>query len=157
MRELRKSETAEFTMPVECPNCRCSIPWNRRLLKDYIGAKWRCGNCDSLLGFSRIRRVLIALSIALPVFFCAYQPFILSLLTHPIVSIVVYIMLVTVPFVFLERVRVIERHGSYCKSCGYDLHASKDRCPECGVNLALDRLTDTAPNCQAKSPSRTPR
>ena len=62
-----------------------------------------------------------------------YLPFILPLMPHPIVGMIVFIVLAMVPFIFLERVRVIKRHGSHCQHCGYNLTGlAESNCPECG-------------------------
>jgi hypothetical protein len=55
----------------------------------------------------------------------------------PIPLLVVFMSIV--PIVGWRRRRRHHRFASgFCINCGYDLRASTDRCPECGVAIALD-------------------
>ena len=44
-------------------------------------------------------------------------------------------LLLILPSVILIWRRRHRREGNYCTDCGYDLRASKDRCPECGTPI----------------------
>jgi hypothetical protein len=47
------------------------------------------------------------------------------------------VLFLTLPLVYVGyRWRSRTRHPSLCRSCGYDLRATLDRCPECGTAAA---------------------
>ena len=46
----------------------------------------------------------------------------------------------------LVKQRRLARSGRYCPNCGYDLRATPDRCPECGLVPATPRKKENVPN-----------
>jgi hypothetical protein len=54
-----------------------------------------------------------------------------------------------------QRRRQRAEHG-LCVKCGYDLRASKERCPECGTPIPLDKTRDRPPGKDLKPPPTDP-
>ena len=48
-----------------CPQCGNKVGWKRLNLPAWVGAKWECPVCASLLGFDFGRRIVIAFGAAL--------------------------------------------------------------------------------------------
>jgi hypothetical protein len=59
----------------------------------------------------------------------------------------ILVMMAILPVMWARRLRQIKarRRLNLCLSCGYDLRASTNRCPECGTPIPAARETDRAP------------
>jgi len=121
-------------MIYRCPNCtRVTAP--ALLAKD--SRQWRCGHCGSLLAWNARRAVFLgaAVMIAGMVGCLVYwwmMP--LQLIKIPLVIFLLALIGVMPALRRWTAIRVVERVGTYCASCGYDLRGSAGSvCSECGA------------------------
>ncbi len=123
----------------------------RRLLRNWAWAKWRCMGCDSTLGFSMKRRILIAAVFAplggvigfmttSGVRFGSMWVWLLAVISISIAG--------TILAMKLEGIVVVEPRGLFCEGCGYNLTGNTTgACPECGrvMPIAPAVATSTVP------------
>jgi len=120
-------------MPFECPNCRTPVLSN---VKMWLWVKWRCKNCDSLLGYDKIRRVTIVFGVGLiPIgFYLVFHRYIMPHQVFFFFAFAAFVIVVKLLWGPLDRAIVLERRGTYCQVCGYNLEGNTSGvCPECGT------------------------
>ncbi len=142
-------------MPADCPVCRERVPWNRTFFTSAWGS-WRCSGCESLLAID-VRRRLLAIALAVAVLFAVTRVVrVPPSLDLPFVLFVMFGVM-TPYFLFLERIRVLERRGFRCRECGYDLQGQLDpRCPECGLEFSeaeTPRIERAGLACDSRRPA----
>ena len=128
----------------ECPHCRRTFPWGRRLLCFRLRARWRCEFCGALLKCSERRRVLICAGVW--VTFIALAAFPLSRPWAMTLgwSVPTTLLLMFVLVAFFDRLIILDSSGVRCRQCGYDLQGSEERCPECGTSFE-EKQTELPP------------
>jgi hypothetical protein len=66
----------------------------------------------------------------------------------------IFLAAIVPPVIWMRREakRRRQSNATFCASCGYDLRASPNRCPECGATPEKDRII---PRCPSKLPQLT--
>lgn len=130
-------------MPIfaTCPVCRERIS-GTYLLRP-VGARWRCHSCKSLLTVDLRRRAfaIVPLIVGLPI-----AGILASRIGLDTLIVAGLVIAFWVPYlIWMDRPRVLERCGTHCLACGYDLRGqSAPRCPECGRDISPEQRTALA-------------
>ncbi len=114
----------------ECPVCRNGINPFRSIIRPGW-SRWRCPACDSLIGISFKRRLLVTLPwVGIVILWLIGQRTFRLPYAYTVPFLIVSGMAL---YMFFEKMIIYERCGFRCKDCGYDLRGqSAPCCPECG-------------------------
>lgn len=131
-------------MAQNCPQCRTPVPFERRVFRAWLWARWRCKTCDSLLGFNVKRRIIagvlivqIATSVVAIILFKFMGRSMLAFgIAAPIACMVGILFMLNI-----DDIEVIERRGRHCGGCGYNMQGNETGvCPECGAGAMVANM-----------------
>jgi ribosomal protein L37AE/L43A len=132
------SQTPILTSDRDCPVCGEPVHWSRFMFRAWVWAKWKCKKCNSSLGFSRKRRLILVIPVAIAGGIFGF----LSSRYGFLIAFPIYLLGVSAIF-SLDHVTVVgNRNNRYCPLCRYDLSgniaAGILKCPECGRDVSAN-------------------